>query len=194
MIVKTPFRQTLFLYSYILLLLVMLVLPFFSVEEYSILRNTTSHLGAQGAPNAWIMNTVFILLGTTCMWKGVPAFRRYPFQQVVLIFFGLSLVATGFFQHKPIVAGIPFNAFEDQMHSLFASVVGFSFTVFAMSLIWIESERNRKLQAFGMALLAMILSILIFNLSDYAGIWQRVMFASSFGWMIMLFQRRSEKG
>lgn len=191
---KTPFRHTLFFYVYLLLLLVMLVLPFFSVEEYLILRNTTSHLGAQGAPNAWIMNAIFVLLGTTCMWRGVPAFRRTPFQQVLLVIFGLSLVATGFFQHKPIVAGIPYDAFEDQLHSVFASVVGFSFTVFATSLIWIESERKRKLQAFGMALLAMILSLLIFNLPEFAGIWQRVMFAASFGWMLLLFQRRSEKG
>lgn len=183
----------LFLFVYVLLILVMLLLPFFSVEEYSILRNTTSHLGAQEAPNAWIMNAVFVLLGISCIWRGLSAFRRYPFQQVVLLIFGLSMIATGVFQHKPIVSGIPFNAFEDQLHSVFASVVGFSFTLFSASLIWIESERRRKIQAFSMALFAVLLSLLIFNVAEYAGIWQRVMFAASFGWMLVLFHRKTEK-
>jgi hypothetical protein len=42
--------------SYFLALLVMFLLPLFNVPEYSIIRNTISELGAQSAPNAWIMN------------------------------------------------------------------------------------------------------------------------------------------
>lgn len=51
------------LYAFLLLLTIMFALPFYSVDTYSIIKNTTSHLGAQSSPNAWIMNISFILVG-----------------------------------------------------------------------------------------------------------------------------------
>jgi hypothetical membrane protein len=48
--------------AFILMLLTMFILPLFSVTEYSLIRNTLSDLGAQSAPYAWIMNSVFVSL------------------------------------------------------------------------------------------------------------------------------------
>ena len=62
----------------IMLILVMFILPFFSFPGYSIIKNTTSHLGAQGAQHAWIMNTVFIFLGGAVVldaWLGLRGYR-----------------------------------------------------------------------------------------------------------------------
>lgn len=44
-------------FSYLLMVIVIFILPFFSVEGYLFMKNTTSQLGAQSTPNAWIMKT-----------------------------------------------------------------------------------------------------------------------------------------
>ena len=77
--------------TYILMLLVIFVLPFYSHENYTILKNTTSHLGAQNTPNSWIMNITFILLGVTSIWTGWRFLGQYWFQKAARMVFGISL-------------------------------------------------------------------------------------------------------
>lgn len=70
------------LFAYILLLIVMIVLPFFSVPSFVIWKNTTSHLGAQNAPNSWIMNLTFILLGITTFFEAWKKLGDYLFHRI----------------------------------------------------------------------------------------------------------------
>ncbi len=123
------FRLGLMPAAYILMLLVMFILPFFSVDEYSILKNTTSHLGAQGAPYAWVMNVVFALLGTGAIVSGWVRLSNFWLHKAALVVFGTSLFLTAFFQHAPIVPDVGFNVLEDDLHSIFATITGFSFTL-----------------------------------------------------------------
>ncbi|QSX09433.1 DUF998 domain-containing protein [Alkalibacter rhizosphaerae] len=179
--------------AFVLLIGVSLVLPSFSVDEYRILLNTTSHLGAQHAPLAWIMNATFLLLGSATILSGWRAFNGYWFQRIALIVFGLALMGTGIFQHRPIVEGLSFNMLEDQLHSIFASVVGTAFTLFAISVAFIEKEKEDRIGAILMGLASILLSLLIFRVSSLAGIWQRAMFFLAFGWMVLLFERWTKK-
>lgn len=94
---------------------------------------------------------------------------------------------TGLFQHAPIVEGVDFNTFEDEMHSIFASLVGFSFTIFAFSTTFIENKKKRRSIAIAIGTLATCLSILIFSVSSLAGVWQRIMFIISFAWLLYFF-------
>jgi len=177
--------------AYILMLLVMFILPFFSVEEYSILKNTTSHLGAQGAPYAWVMNVVFALLGIAAIVDGWMHLSKYWLHKFVLTIFGISLVLTAFFQHAPIVPGVIFSDLEDDLHSKFATITGFSFTLFAIASAFIESTRVRRIIAVGVGVIASILSILIFNVADLAGVWQRTIFIVSFAWLMYFLYPRA---
>lgn len=179
--------------AYILMLLVIFILPFFSVDQYSILKNTTSHLGAQGAPNAWVMNVVFALLGIAAIVDGWRHLSNYWLHKAILIVFGASLFLTGFFQHAPIIPGVAFSVIEDDLHSKLATATGFSFTFFAVSAAFIESTRIRSIIAAGVGILAMLLSILIFNIEDLAGVWQRIIFIGSFAWlMYFLYPRKGD--
>jgi len=173
------------------MLLAIFILPFFSVEEYSILRNTTSHLGAQDAPNAWIMNLVFALLGIATIIDGWERLPKYWMHKALVTLFGMSLIFTAFFQHAPIVQGATFSELEDGLHSKFATITGFSFTFFTFSAAFIESTRLRKLVALGIGILAILLSLLIFNLPDLAGVWQRIMFIAMFGWLMYFLYTRN---
>jgi hypothetical membrane protein len=172
---------------YIILLLVMFILPYFSAEGYSILSNTTSQLGAQNTPNAWIMNITFGLLGLACIWEAIRYLKHYWFQKILLIIFGVGLIFTAIFQHAPITEGVPYNLLEDQIHSVSASIVGFSFTLFSFSVAFIEKTNRRRIIALFMGLLATGLSLLMFSVTDLAGVWQRLMFTASFAWIIFFF-------
>ena len=178
------FRLGLLPAVYIVMLLVMFILPYFSVYEYSILKNTTSHLGAQGAPYAWVMNLVFVLLGVAAIVDGWRCLSKYWLHKVVLTIFGISLVLTAFFRHAPIAPDVLFNELEDDLHSKFATIVGFSFIFFTIASAFIESTKARRLIAVGSAVISSILSILIFNVPDLAGVWQRMMFIIAFAWLM----------
>jgi hypothetical membrane protein len=172
------------------MLLVMFILPFLSVDEYSILRNTTSHLGAQGAPHAWVMNAVFALLGIAAVVDSWPRLSNFWLHKVLILVFGASLFLTAFFQHAPIVGGIAYNAAEDSLHSVLATITGFSFTFLAFSSVFIETSVARRLIAAGMGVLAIVLSLLIFNVPNLAGIWQRTMFIAAFAWLMFFLYSR----
>ncbi len=178
---------------YLILLLVIFMLPFYSVESYSILENTSSQLGAQHSPYAWVMNTTFILLGLGSMLSGWPYLKGYGFHRLALLIFGFSLIGAAIYQHAPIVAGVAFDAKEDQMHSIFSSLTGASFTVFAMSAVFILRHRTAKISALTVGVLAVLLSVLIFTIPEFMGIWQRALFIVAFGWLIVLFGGQ-EKG
>lgn len=40
--------------------------------------------------------------------------------------------------HAPIIEGVIFNSLEDKLHSLFETLVGFSFTFYTISSAFIE--------------------------------------------------------
>jgi hypothetical protein len=185
------FKQGLLPTVYTLMFLIMFILPFFSVNEYSILKNTTSHLGAQGAPYAWVMNLVFALLGIAAVVDGWVRLQKFWLHKVVLTIFGISLILVAFFQHAPIVSGVEFSALEDDLHSKFATTIGYSFVFFAISAAFIELTRIRSVIAAGMGIIAILLSMLIFNVSELAGVWQRLMFIIMFAWLMFFLYART---
>ena len=185
------FRLGLLPVIYVLMLLVVFILPLFSVEEYSILKNTTSHLGAQGAPNAWVMNVVFALLGIAAAFDSWKRLSNYWLHKILIVVFGASLFLTAFFQHAPIVPDAAFSRQEDDMHSILATVTGFSFTFFAIACAFIETAKTRKLIAAGVGLLSLLLSVLIFNVAVLAGVWQRIIFIGAFAWLMYFLYRRN---
>lgn len=98
------------------------------------------------------------------------------------------MILTGIFQHAPINPGVPFNALEDSLHSVMATVVGFSFTILAFSAIFIAKSHISRILALISGCLAVIFSVLMFNLTDFTGILQRLMFIFSFAWLIIFLE------
>ena len=179
---------------FLILLFVMFILPFYSTEGYLLFKNTTSQLGAQSTPNAWIMNLTFFLLGIASIIEGGMYLKNYCFQKILITIFGLGLMFTAYFHHAPIIEDIPYSIFEDKMHSIFASVVGFSFTIFSISVAFIEKEiKKKRMLSFFIGIIATGLSLLMFNVPDYAGLWQRLIFILSFAWLIYFFEGRRHK-
>ncbi|MFD1031379.1 DUF998 domain-containing protein [Metaplanococcus flavidus] len=157
----------------------------FSFSGYSLLSNTTSHLGAKGSPNSWVMNSVFVALGTMAILVTFHTGVRY--HQIVGAIFGLSLVMTGFFQHAPLIQSMSVNQLEDQIHSIFAGITGFSFTILAVDHTFISSGSQRTAGII-MAIVAIVISLAMMNFPAIMGLLQRVMFVSAFGWLFFFLK------
>lgn len=175
---------------FVLFIVVSTGLAFFSFEGYSILRNTTSHLGAQGSPHSWMMNMVFIALGTMSIWITYRSKIRY--HQIVRAFFGISLLLTGLFQHAPLVEFVQADPLQDLMHSIFADTTGFSFTMLAIGH-GIMSHGFQRSAAIIMAFASIIISIAMMAFPEIMGLLQRIMFVSAFGWLFFYMKPPQDK-
>jgi hypothetical membrane protein len=174
---------------FIFLVLVMFILPYYSYEGYSIIEHTTSLLGAQNTPNAWVMNLTFILLGIAIFLESLFHLKQYWIPKILLNIFALGLILVGIFQHAPLMENMTYNVVDDNLHSVFASLVGFSFIIFAFTTVFVEKTNFRRILAFLVGISVTILSLLMFNLSDFAGLWQRLMFIIAFSWLIFFLER-----
>ena len=166
------------------LVLVMLLLPLWSFEGYSVVEHTTSHLGAQGTPRAWVMNATFLLAGVATQLAGWRKLRAHPLPLLLLSVFAISLVLTGLYRHAPLVGGVEANDFEDRRHSLFATTTGFGFVAFAVSMAFVSRVPRDRAIAGGVAAAATLLSLGMAAWPDLAGLLQRIMFAMAFGWLV----------
>jgi hypothetical membrane protein len=166
----------------------MFALPFFTAAGYSILKHTTSQLGAQNTPNAWMMNFTFALMGLTGIYAGWAHYHKYWLHKILLLSFGASLVFVAIYSHAPIDPLINYNVREDELHSVFASSTGFSFTILAISTGFIKKGKSRQFLPILIGLIATVLSMMMFSIENYRGIWQRLIFIISFAWMIYEFK------
>lgn len=169
------------------LILVIFLLPFYSEVGYSIIKNSISELGAQNTPNAYIMNTVFVLLGMGIIIDTISSRSLSRAEKLLILTFGVTLTCTGIFSTKPISPEIDYNELHSQLHSIFATISGFAISIFAI-VYGIRSEITmRRLLAFLIALITTLIPILMFNNPEYAGILQRVMFVITFTWLGYIF-------
>jgi hypothetical protein len=186
--VKTVFL----LWTYLFFLLVIFILPFYSAEGYSIIKNTTSQLGAQHTPNAQVMNITFVLLGLATIIDARRFLENFWLHKIVLTVFGIALILAAFYRHAPIAENLPFDISEDKMHSVFATITGTSFTFFAIASVFIEKSFQNKAIAFLAGIFATAMSIMMFTLTDFTGIWQRLLLITSFAWLIFFFKTRQK--
>ncbi len=183
---KNRTLKQLAVFSFILFLTVSFLLPFFSFKGYSVLSNTTSHLGAQGSPYAWVMNTVFILLGIMTILHTGRTGSLYS--RIFGLIFGLSLALTGVFQHAPLAESVQVvNQFHDLLHSIFATATGFSFTIFAAGHAFM-SRGAQRIAAVALAVIAIAVPLIMFGIPSVMGITQRFMFIAAFYWLFFYYK------
>lgn len=137
------------------------------------------------------MNTVFVLMSLSSIIGGWRFLGQYWVHKTILSLFGASLILTDFYQHAPIDSMLEYDIREDEIHSLFAKTTGWTFTIFAVSLGFICKYKSHQLLAIFIGIIAVILSLLMFHpsINYLMGIWQRLMFILTFGWLIYAFRK-----
>ena len=176
--------------GYALLIIVMFILPFYSAPEYSIIRNTLSQLGAQNTRNAWVMNVTFVSLGVGSIIAGWRYLEGFAFQRLFLILLGISLTLAAFFNHAPVNTLIQYNIPEDGWHSYFIFTTGLTFVILTVSTTFILENQTDRLLATAAGVSVIFLSIMMSDVPHTQGVWQRLFFIISFGWMIYCFKTR----
>lgn len=174
---------TLYTIVYLLMVLVMFVLPVFSFEGYSLVGNSLDELGAQASPGNWVMNTVIILLAIVTAILGTKALRRFWLPLYLLYFFSFSLLFMGIYKHAPVATELLLWGREHITHSVFSMIAGACFSLYCLVIALRLQKPKDKVIAFVMLLLAIVLSFLMFNLPEYKGIFQRVLFLTAFAWI-----------
>jgi hypothetical protein len=168
----------------IMMLPAMFILPFFAGPDNSIIRNTLSDLGAQNTAGAWIINSIFVVLGFSSVISGWDFFKGFVFQRAILLLFGLSIVLSAFFNHAPVNPAIPYNISEDGWHKYFSCITWIFFVILAFSTALMHKKQTDRSLAFMAGISAVSLSLLSSEAAQTAGIWQRLLFIFSFGWLI----------
>ena len=177
-----------YLIAFGLLIVAMFVLPLFSFEGYSIIKNTVSELGAQKAPGNWLANMSIILVSFAVVLLGTKQLKHFWKQLAALYFFSICFFFTGVYK----LAGLDahtyiFNYTDDALHSLFLMLTGFAFCLFCLFFIFIVKKKKHKWQTAAVIVFAIIVPFLIFKHPEYRGIYQRLLFLGTFGWLFFAF-------
>lgn len=162
--------------------------PFFSPDEFSWLRQTTSEQAGQYMPGAWIMRAGFVSYGLGVFLASVLDWRRRRTARIATAFFGAGLIATAIWSNAPVIEGAPRDMHEDALHSVFSGVVGFAFAAACLARLFSPSRGQSDLLAWAGLAIAVFIPLAMGVLDDVRGLLQRAMFVFSFIFMLREFR------
>lgn len=174
-----------YLVIYLLFIVVISVLPFFSSEEYSIVKNSINELGSQQTPRSWIINFTIALISIATLLLGRKALQLKTSLRIVLYIFCTSFFLTTIFK----ITGVNFRkiSFDEILHSFFSNITGLAFCFFCLLLLWQLKLKKHRIQTLVILIIVLILSFLFFNIPEMKGFFQRIMFIIVFGWLFIAF-------
>jgi hypothetical membrane protein len=172
----------------ILMLSAMFLLPFFRVADHSVIRNTLSELGAQFSPYSWIMNSIFAVLAVSAVISGWACYEGFAFQRIILLLFGFSLILAAIFNHAPVSPDTLYNIVEDAWHSYLITTTWLTFIILTFSTAVIQEKPAGRQWSCIAGISSVLLLLLVSEADQTAGLWQRLQFILSIGWMMYTFK------
>ncbi len=163
----------------------LLAAPLVMPESYSWLSNTTSESGAQGVLGAWLTRLGFLSFGLAVLWL-VVSLRSVWARGANWLHaaFGVLMVATAAFSHRPWEVDARFDPVEDILHSFTATAMGFAFALGVLVRLLQREKHDLYSRAFDVAALviATVIPILMAYLPAMDGLIQRLMFLTAYLW------------
>lgn len=163
-----------------------LVAHIFSTNNYDWTKNTISDLGAQGYDKKLLMQIGFLAFGLTLAFglllNGVT-WRTTP-----ILIYGLCVALTGIFCTKPFVNIDTYSTIQATLHSTFAQLAGVTFSVGIITQIFFTTANNLKFIHIAFFILVIGLSATFGLLKNYQGIAQRLLYLTSFFWLIKYYK------
>jgi hypothetical membrane protein len=153
--------------------------------DYSPISNTLSEAGAQGVEGAWMARLGFILFGCAVLALSLASRRRWGLAGTALIAgFGACMIGAGVFSTRSWVPGTGFDATEDVLHSVAATVMGFCFIGGVISILVNDRSACRGLKTTGWVAVtvAIMVSVGMTALPGVDGALQRLMFTVAYLW------------
>lgn len=174
-------------------IVVIIIAHFFAPPEYNWTQNTVSDLAAQGLKYQWIMQVGFVGFGMLLNFGFVQKFiaaQKISYPDLLIMIYGLAILLSGFFSTEPFIKGVSYSVQESSLHSFFATVAGFAFTIgIFYRLITAPTSGEKWLHA--VFFLLVMGTSLLFGLSENGilpvakGIIQRSLYLVSFIWLFV---------
>jgi len=166
-----------FLASIACLMIAPTVLP----DSYSVVEHTTSEAAAQATEGAWMARTGFLLFGLGVFCLSIVK-RDWPRSVRYLHgLFGMAMIATAVYSHRPTLDAIDYDRVEDTLHSVAATGMGFAFAVGVLVAGWRRIPRWRVLDVIAL-LSAIVIPIAMVTTEGADGLLQRGMFLVAYVW------------
>lgn len=159
--------------------------PLLMPAGYSWVQHTISESAAQGLAGAWLARLGFLLFGLAVIWLTNTLNTTWARGVVWLhTAFGVCMIATAAFSHKPWLIGVPYDRIEDALHSFTATAMGFAFTLALVFRLLQRSQHDKLGRTLdGIAIIAATaIPLLMFTNTMIAGLVQRLMFLISYLW------------
>lgn len=177
--------------SMLLLALAPIALP----QSYSWVELGTSEAAAQGIAGAWVTRAGFVLFGLAVL--GVCVLRHRAWKALATGLhgcFGVGMGMVAVYSHAPWQVGAPYVELEDQLHSVFASVVGFSFIAGVATTLIVRRPRTRASVLGDVTALMITGTIPLLMAGPVWGILQRLMFFTAAAWYASEVHRQAGIG
>ncbi len=163
-------------------LLCVAVAPVLMPRSYSIIEHSISESAAQRVEGVWLARAGLLLFGLGVL-SLAGASRWTLWSRMAHRGFGVAIISTAAFAHMPW-EDVPYDEFEDLLHSIGSFAVGLSFVV---GVVAVSVERGRagwRPRVFdGVAIAAStVIPMIMFSVDGYAGLAQRLMFLIAYGW------------
>jgi len=172
--------------STILFVVFIIIAHIFSTDNYDWTKNTISDLGAQGYDRKLIMQIGFLVFGLTFaigIFLNGLSWRTSP-----ILVYGLCVALTGIFCTKPFFDTNTYSTTQSTLHSTFAQIAGVTFSIGVLTQVFFSSDNNSKLIHVTFFVLIIGLSATFGLLKNYQGITQRLLYLTSFIWLIKYYK------
>lgn len=170
-----------------IMVVAMLIGPFFSPPEFSWITHSTSEQAGQQLSGAWLMRVGFVGYGLGTL---LAALNDWPTRSLVrsaLVLFGFGLIGTAIWSNASILPDAPSNMNEDWMHSVASGVVGTAFAAACAARLFSSDGSRRDWLAWAGLVISVMVPIAMGQVPELRGLLQRMMFVLSFVFIVREF-------
>ncbi len=167
-------------------LLAIVVAHIFSTNNYDWTKNTISDLGSQGYDRKIIMQFGFLAFGLTLS-AGI-LINGLTWRTTPILIYGLCVGLTGVFCTKPFFNLDNYSASQAIIHSALAQIAGATFTLGILVQLFYSADKSEKWIHFMFFILVVGLSASFGLVKNYQGITQRLLYLTSFIWLIKFYK------
>jgi hypothetical protein len=129
-----------------------------------------------------------VVLATGLVITGWHCYKGFMFQRIFLLLFGLSLIMTALVSLNGMFINVAQYQGKNGWYSYFITTAWLTFIILAFSTSSILNNASGWFLSVFAGLSGLFLTILMYEAEFAAGIWQRLLFIISFGWMIYTFR------
>jgi hypothetical membrane protein len=167
-------------------LLVIVLAHIFSPVNYDWTKNTISDLGSQGYERKIVMQIGFLAFGLTLS-TGI-FLNGLTWRTTPILIYGLCVALTGIFCTKPFTNLAIFSTVQSTLHSTFAQIAGITFSIGILTQILFTTSNSIKVLHLMFFVFVIGLSATFGLLNNYQGIAQRLLYFTSFVWLVKYFK------